>query len=66
MTIAEIFETFTIGSHGFVQAVVDNCGYEISREEIERIASKAKAAEEFQGTWENEDWWTDAKNEASE
>lgn len=62
MTINEIYETYTVASQGFCVAVETHCGYQISRNEIARIASKAATADEFQNIWENEDWWTDANN----
>mgnify|MGYP003654870060 CR=1 FL=1 len=57
-----IFADFRPGSQGFVQAVATNCGFEISDDEIRRIATKAKTAEEFQTIWENLAWWTDDHN----
>ena len=52
MTLNEIYATYTIGSEGLVRAGEDNCGFEISREEIERIASISPTAEDFQRNWE--------------
>ena len=52
MTLNEIYATYTIGSEGFVRAVEDNCGFEISREEIERLAAISPTAEDFQKNWE--------------
>lgn len=63
MTIAEIYTAYTAGSTGFVIAVETNCGYDISRTEIARIAEVATTAEEFERVWENEDWWTDENNQ---
>jgi hypothetical protein len=64
MTLNEIYSEFTPGSKGFARAVETRCaGFDLSREEIERIAGKAKTAEEFQNVWENKDWWTDANNQ---
>lgn len=47
---------------GAVRAIQDRCGFEISNDEIERIASRAATAAEFETIWENEDWWTDENN----
>ena len=52
MTLNEIYATYTIGSEGFIRAVEDNCGFEISREEIERLAAISPTAEDFQINWE--------------
>ncbi len=60
MTLAEIYETYQIGSSGFVRAVEQLYAYNITRTEIERIAAKAPTAEEFQRIWENDDDWLDA------
>lgn len=62
MTLAEIYNSFTPGSQGFVIAVETHCGFDISPTEIERIGDASKTAEAFQAAWENEDWWTDANN----
>ena len=63
MTINEIYADYTPGSQGFAIAVETHCGYNISRDEIKRIGSRAVTPDEFQKTWENDDWWTDGKNE---
>ena len=52
MTLNEIYNEYTIGSEGFVLAVESNCGFEISREEIERLAAISPTAEDFQKNWE--------------
>ena len=62
MTLQEVYAKFTIGSQGFVRAVSDNCGYNASNSEIERIAAVAPTSEKFQSVWENDDCWTDEKN----
>lgn len=62
MTLAQIYNDYTVGSAGFCAAVETHCGYNISREEIGRIAAQAKTDEEFQNIWENDDSWTDAAN----
>lgn len=59
MTLADIYSEYTPGSLGFVIAVETHCGFAISRDEIRRIAEKARSAEEFRFIWENEDWWQD-------
>ena len=62
MNIETIYQEYKAGSHGFVQAVETRCGFNISRNEIERIASKAETPEDFENVWSNETWWTDAEN----
>ncbi|NHN93849.1 hypothetical protein [Acetobacter sicerae] len=62
MTLNEIYSTFTVGSEGFVSAVEANCGFEISRTEIERISAVAPTAEAFESVWENSSAWTDESN----
>ncbi len=62
MTIADIYADYTVGSPAFITAVRDNCGYGISRDEIERIAAQAPTAEAFQTIWADDDSWTDANN----
>jgi len=57
MTIAEIYNSFNIGSEGFCRAVETHCGYDILREQVARIAERAKTAEEFHNIWANEAWW---------
>ena len=52
MTLNEIYNEYTIGSEGFVLAVESNCGFEISREEIERLAAISPTAEDLQKNWE--------------
>lgn len=64
MTLADIYSQFTPGSQGFCTAVSDHCGFEISRDEIRRIAERAATAEQFEAAWEGDDWWTDANNSA--
>jgi hypothetical protein len=59
MDLQEIYEDLTPGSQGFVKAVQTWGGIDASNEEIERIASRAKNADEFQDIWENEAWWKD-------
>ena len=58
-TIGEIYARFTPGSHEFVTEVATNCGYELSRTEIYRIADAAKNAEEFQYLFDSSDTWQD-------
>ena len=62
MTLNEIYKTFSVGSAGFVDAVATYQGFGISNSEIERIAEVSPTAEDFQNTWENEDFWTDENN----
>ena len=64
MTIEQIYNEYTPGSHGFCIAVETHCGFQTSRTETARIAAKAKNAAEFQSTWENDDSWTDENNVA--
>jgi hypothetical protein len=59
MDLQEIYEEFTAGSQGFVKAVQTWAGIDASNEEIERISSCAKSADEFYSIWENEAWWKD-------
>lgn len=37
--------------------------FDISDEEAQRIAERAKTGAEFVSIWENEDWWTDEANQ---
>jgi len=53
MTLQDIFDTYTAGSPGFVAAVQTHCGFDISDEEIKRIAEIAKDAAEFEQIWNN-------------
>lgn len=46
--IEKIYDEFTPGSKGFVRAVSDRCGYEISDDEIRRIGLKSKTAAAFE------------------
>lgn len=62
MTFEQIAKEYSWNSTGFAIAVETHLGYGISREEIERIASKAATPAEFHSIWENEDFWTDANN----
>lgn len=62
MTITEIYENYTPGSQGFCIAVETHCGYEISREEIERISNRAGTAESFDMIFNDEAYWTDDNN----
>ena len=62
MTLAEIYDTYNIGSDGFCRAVETHCGFEISRKEIARIAKRAATPEEFEKIWYGADWWTNENN----
>lgn len=53
MNINEIYEEFSVGSEGFINAVMDNDTFDISREEIEELASISPTPEEFVKNWEN-------------
>ena len=64
MNISEIFDTYTVGSPGFVGAVQTHCGFEASDSEIKRIASASSGPLTFQGIWENESWWDDEESAA--
>ena len=66
MDLEKIYTDYTPGSDGFAIAVEAHCGFEISRDEIKRIASKAETPEQFDAIWSNEDWWTDKKNEKTD
>lgn len=57
MTLEKIFDQYTIGSDGFVAAVQTYCGFNISNDEVRRIAETAKTANEFQDIWENKAYW---------
>ncbi|MFD1913785.1 hypothetical protein [Halodurantibacterium flavum] len=61
MELHEIFAHYVRGSQGFCIAVDTHGGFEISRDEIERIAERAENAEQFIEIWEHENWWTDAQ-----
>ena len=62
MTLTDIYSEFVAGSQGFCDAVRTHCGFGISTTEIERIAERAKDADDFQRIWENDDSWTDEQN----
>ena len=51
MTLQDIFDTFTPGSQGFIDAVNTHCGFNMSDEEIERIGKLAKNSAEFEEIW---------------
>lgn len=57
MDLEDIFEELIIGSPRFAAAVETHGGFDISREEITRIAERATTAEEFESIWQNEAWW---------
>lgn len=65
MTLAEIYAQFTPGSTGFAKAVSSHCGFNTSDAETKRIGERAATAEQFESIWSDEDWWTDAKNDAA-
>lgn len=62
MSLNQIYAEFTPGSQGFCIAVETNCGFNTSRDETARIASRAQTAEQFEQIWSDEDWWTDENN----
>lgn len=62
MTLDTIYRELTPGSWGFVKAVAAHCGFDISDDEIRRIAMRAESANQFMSIWDKEDWWTDANN----
>jgi hypothetical protein len=62
MTLENIYAEYTQSSAGFAIAVETHCGFNISRDEIKRIAEKASDASSFRSIWENDDWWTDGNN----
>jgi hypothetical protein len=53
MTLQDIYDNFTAGSPGFVNAVQSHCGFNMSDEEIKLIAELARNAAEFERIWEN-------------
>lgn len=57
--LAAAYADFTPGSTGFAIAVETHCGFQASREEIKRIAERARNAAEFVKIWQNENWWAD-------
>jgi len=57
------FATFRVGSPGFCTYVSPHCGFEISRSEIQRIASVSITPEQFEETWANEEFWQDCHND---
>ena len=59
MNIQTIYSTYQVGSNGFIRAIQDHCGYDVTDDEIARIADKAVTADQFQDVWENESWWQD-------
>lgn len=63
--LSRIYREFTRGSTGFCREVETWCGYNISINEITRIAARAATAEEFAAIWENSEWWTDAANDSA-
>jgi hypothetical protein len=60
MTLHEIYDEYDPGSEGFCRAVETHCGYQMTREEIERIGDVAKTPEEFDRIWEDHGWWCDS------
>lgn len=62
MTFDQIAAEFTWNCQAFINAVQTHCGFDISDEEIDRIASTATTPVEFDKIWANEDWWTDENN----
>ena len=59
MRISEIYDTYAPGSDEFVAAVQKHCAYDISADEIRRIAGKAMSGEAFDYHWSRESWWRD-------
>lgn len=62
MTLDQIFSEYTVGSTGFCIAVETHCGYDLSRDEIERIGYASKTPEDFDHIFAEEFWWTDENN----
>lgn len=66
MTAIEMaYEKFNAGSQGFCQFIENHGGVELSRVEIERIASAAPNAASFLHIWGNKNWWCDEENPAA-
>ena len=59
MRIFEIYETYAPGSDEFVAAVQQHCAYDISDDEIRRLATRAMSGEAFDYHWSAESWWRD-------
>lgn len=57
MNLNQIINELAHGANGTFAAM-----FNISDAEAERIAARCETAADFQGIWENEDWWTDANN----
>lgn len=56
-----IYDEFTPGSQGFCTEIESRCGYEISRDEIERISVRANTPDEFERILMEEIWWMDGE-----
>ena len=59
MTLEDIFETFTPGSKDFVNAVQTHRDFQISDDEIVRIAKKSDGSDDFEHIYHSENWWED-------
>ncbi len=59
MRTHDICELHIPGSDAFVEAVQQHCAYDISDDEIRRIAGKAMSGEAFDYHWSRESWWKD-------
>ena len=57
IAIEEAYKKFNAGSRGFCQFIENNGGVELTRAEIERIASVAPSASSFLHIWGNQNWW---------
>jgi hypothetical protein len=56
-SLAKLHELW--GGSRFVKNVAEQCGYNISNAEIERIKASASTPEEFETIWADQGWWTD-------
>ena len=73
MKLEEIFEEHEHSSTTFASLVTTHCGYEVSHEEIWRIADAAVnreaadrgiwEAKHFHAIWLDETWWQDERHE---
>lgn len=61
--LKSLYKKYSRGSSGFIKNFDWVGAFDISDNEAERIANKAKTASQFEKIWQNEDWWKDGMNE---
>lgn len=62
MNIFTIYNEHSAGSTGFIRAVLHLGTFNLSANEIIRIAAIADNASDFLTIWTNDDFWTDENN----